>query len=82
MKAVQKGSRKTQLDENSQIKICSTESQAKCRLLCPKKQQGLLGVEWAAVFRLNQGTMVMLTAVIWVLIIYLKKNQVVIWYQK
>ena len=76
MKAAQKGSRRTQLDENSQrIKICSTESQAKCSLLCPNKQQGLLGVESAAVFRLNQVTMVMLIAVIWVLIIYLNKTR-------
>ena len=62
------------MNEKSQrIKIFSTESQAKCSLLCPNKQQGLLGVEWAAAFRLKQITMVILIAVIWVLIIYLKQ---------
>lgn len=62
------------MNENSQrIKIFPTESQAKCSLLCPNKQQGLLGVEWAIAFRLKQITTVILIAVIWVLIIYLKQ---------
>ena len=59
--------------KNHKEQKCSTESQVKHRLLS-YKQQGLLGVEWAAIFRLKQTTMVKLITVIWVLIIRLKKS--------